>query len=229
MIHFRTRLEGTTLSSKSYWSARGRSTEIRWLREYSVWDDPRDIAWKRGSSPRGLYTKEREDAYNPPILLISLISRLSGSYTSDPSIPSKWQWKDTLSREISLSTASLRIPYSEIDIFSERTVPFEKSLIFLLIDIESYEDFARIDTMIFEQKNDIILIFLLHPDELPYTHTSILYESHTIASTYKKKYDTLINELYATSSRRWISPVVANTSEDPTLLLNHFFKYRYVR
>lgn len=226
LIHFRSRYEGTHQSDWGTKNTRWRSSEIQWIRSYSIGDDPRDIAWKRGAGMDTLYTKERESSLHPDVILISLLDDDTLWFSTDTYPSTKYDFLTELEKNISESARILRFPYEYIYTLEgiwENTI--EKSLIIIVGDIESTDRIREIGNL--AKKNDIIFLFLLHPTEIrPEKH--MLFESKKTGKKYHDALKEYREKAEQEAMKHNIAFLPCTTEDVPSLLLNHFFKYRYV-
>lgn len=221
LIHIRTRLDGSHQSE--WWKVyrHGRSTEVGWIRSYIISDDPRDIAWHRWAHINWLYTKERESSIHPWVYSISLFDRDYLDIIGSDSF-SKREYIEDFIHIMRENSRSFHYPYTSLTRRDE-LMNIEKSVVFIIGGIEHYSEFP---TLIWPMiKNDIIFIELTHTEE----HTGNTYFlSHIGGKKYSKAVEIERKKWMDFAQAHSMDILHSNCHDDIVLLLNHFFKYRYV-
>lgn len=127
--------------------------------------------------------------------------------------------------EIQESAQVLRFPFLELspenDSLTEMRI--EKSIILILGDIDSIHGIEKFSHV--SRNNDVIFLFLLHPEELSPSH---IFESKKVKSSYREALEKLQAETEKQARNHNIEFLPCTTEDMPSLLLNNFFKYRYV-
>lgn len=103
-----------------------------------------------------------------------------------------------------------------------------KHTIILIIGDLERERYADIMEKI-PKGNDTIFLLLLHPLECDTQRDgqSILFESQVISESYRRALQEEMTYREYDCSSRQIAFLSTTTEENPSLFLNHFFKYRY--
>lgn len=226
LIHFRSKIEWHHLSEGGTRQNRGQSSELRWIRTYSIGDDPRDIAWHRWAWLDTLYTKERDNTLHPSVVLLSLLDDETLSFSTEDHPDAKQSFLTELQSRIAESARKIRFPYICTDTIQSRVSwEWEKSIIIVLGDIESIDSIGELSVL--SKKNDIIFLFLLHPTEIQ-PEKNMLFASKTAGRKYHEKLREYREKAEREAIEHDIAFLPCTTEDDPTLLLNYFFKYRYV-
>ncbi len=226
LIYFRSKIEShhTTERGKKI---RGQSVDISGIHLYVPGDDPRDILWKKWVGTGNIYRREREHASHPEVFLISLIDETCGDFSTE----SHTKTKNIFIRELEvLLTESARKLWFSYQKSSWK--PYSKewksnAILLILWDIDSIELSRKYFP--FSRNNDIIFLFLLHPVEIsPREKGALIFESWKVSQTYDEVLRASIHHWKYELSSHGIAFLPCSTLDDPALLLNHFFKYRYV-
>ena len=225
LIYFRSTQEWTHMNEVGSRRIRGQSSEIRWIRWYSIGDDPRDIAWKKWTGTENLYTKERESSLHPRVYLISLLVEKYSDFSTPENPQTKQEFLTRMREEIQESAQVLRFPFRELSPENDSLIEMsiEKSILLILGDIDSIHDIEKFSHL--SRNNDVIFLFLLHPEELSPSH---IFESRKIKSSYHEALEKLQTEIEKQARNHNIEFLPCTTKDIPSLLLNNFFKYRYV-
>lgn len=223
-IYFRSPQEWMHMNEVGSRRIRGQSSEIRWIRWYSIGDDPRDIAWKKWTGSGNLYTKERESSLHPKVYLISLLDEKYADFATPENPQTKHNFLTQMREAIQESAHVLRFPFMELsleDTTSEMLI--QKSIILILGDIDSSRNMRNLSHL--SKDNDVIFLFLLHPEELSPSH---IFESRTAKSSYHEAFQEFQSQQEKEARNHAITFLPCTTEDIPSLLLNNFFKYRYV-
>lgn len=225
LIYFRSTQEWTHMNEVGSRRIRGQSSEIRWIRWYSIGDDPRDIAWKKWTGTENLYTKEREASLHPKVYLISLLDEKYSDFSTTENPQTKQDFLIRMREEIRESAQTLRFPFLELSDGNNSLTEMriEKSIILILGDIDSNKNIENFSHL--SRNNDIIFLFLLHPEELSPSH---IFESKKAKSSYHEALEKFQTEQEKQARNHHIEFLSCTTEDIPSLLLNNFFKYRYV-
>ena len=235
IIHFRSHQRWRQTGLGSTRNMKQRGSEYDSLRLATPLDDARDIAWKQSLKWESLYMKSREESTD---IIVSLIGIEDQSW--DFSLEGENTKRDFYTHlERACHHTSIREWYSYTHHIYTHTSIYEiswelidkhvrnKLMICIVSDLEKshYEYLGKLAI-----HNDIIILHLLHP-----------YESDTNLSTSTLIESSLIDIWYISMLRQarenirsyligdHISYLPALSTDDPTTLLNHFFKYRYAR
>jgi hypothetical protein len=92
-------------------------------------------------------------------------------------------------------------------------------------DIESIERISELASL--AKKNDIIFLFLLHSTEIQ-PEKNTLFESRKAGKKYQDALERYREKAEQEAMKHDIAFLPCMTEDAPSLLLNHFFKYRYV-
>ena len=233
IISFRTR---QALKKSGEWSTkkiRSHGSEYDSIRPATIDDDARDIAWKQYARSSTLSIKSREDVSSIDISVIG-ISDESWEFTLEKN-DDKHNFFDHLVYSSEYTSKVQKHTYKK-SFFEKNSLPLvsaalsrqkvQKKLILIVVsslDISAYETLSWLS-----RQNDIIIIHLFHPyEEDPMSDT--LVESSIIDTIrYKKDFSDTKTAIKNTLGKLWISYISALSSDVPSDLLNHFFKYRYV-
>lgn len=237
IIHFRSssKIEKTGTWSKKM--TRTRSSDFDALREYSEWDDARDIAWKQSAKSIGTFVRLSESEQSISLLLIG--DRDDGwEFWLDDSRQDKDNFYKILKEQCRYTSHRTGSIFSENvytskgieDISQELRKNKEKGNLILLmtgsLELQKYQSLIPL-----AKQNDIIIIHTLHPYERnPEKHGRFLMTSKTpkisqYLVSLRKELTTLRKEL----TKNNISLIEASTEDNPATLLNFFFKHRYDR
>ncbi len=226
LIYFRSKIEShhTTERGKKI---RGQSIDVSGIRLYMPGDDPRDILWKKWVGMGNIYRREREHVSHPEVFLISLIAEKSGNFSTKIHPRSKNDFTQELADILRESARKLRFPYQRRSwgLWDQKR---DTNTIFLILwDIDSI-GLSR-EYFPFSRNNDIIFLFLLHPVEIsPEEKGALIFESWKVSQTYDEALRASIHHWKYELSSHGVAFLPCSTLDDPALLLNHFFKYRYV-
>lgn len=233
-IHFRSNMSSLQGGVGSLQKIRSRGIEYESIRPATPTDDARDIAWKQSARSDTLSVKSREDTRRLEIMLIG-ISDISWELTLDA-------WDDKYSFYTRIADASRQTShtsgytytenkYTHMGIWEVSSLLKKRKIkntliLFVTSQLESSEYTELISLW---RQNDIVVMHLLHPfEEHPEKYPHILTESQSI--DYKKYLDDLAlatNSIKTLLSQQNISFLPASSKDNPTELLNHFFKNRY--
>ncbi len=226
LIHFRSRIESHH-TSESGKRIRGQSIDVQNIRAYSLGDDPRDIIWKKWIGTETLYSRERSMSTHPDVYTLSCIAEKSWAFSTVTHPRSKNDFIQELENIIRESAQKLRFSYQRASWKSWDKEEMRNTILLIIWDIDSIglvqEYFP------FSKNNDIIFVFLLHPVEIsPEERDALIFESWKISSTYEEALRMSMNQWKHEFSSHDIAFLPCTTLDNPSLLLNHFFKYRYV-
>ena len=221
IINFRTSYtsrtlgETTTKSRSSY----GVDFDTIWLYQ---WGDTRNIVWKR-STENDIYEKSY---YTHESIYVHIIydDDKSWWFQMNASDFSKYDWLDTLVREVekSLVKSGWRSHTEQRNMMKKE---YKNSIILFLsssCEEKSYTFLARL-----RKKNDVIVLLLSHEKEEKVAGN--FYEWWFLWLRYMKDRKGKIADLKSSLAKDDIPLLEANTWDNPSLLLNHFFKTRYAR
>lgn len=173
-----------------------------------------------------LYTKERETSLHPDVILLSLLDTDTLWFSTDTYPRTKEDFLTELEKNISESARILRFPYEHVyTIEGIWESNYEKSLMIIVGDIESIEHISELASL--AKKNDIIFLFLLHPTEIQ-SEKNMLFESRKTGKKYQDALREYREKAEQEAMKHDIAFLPCTTEDIPSLLLNHFFKYRYV-
>ena len=221
IINFRTSYtsraigETATKSRSSY----GVDFDTIWLYQ---WGDTRNIVWKR-STENDIYEKSY---YTHESIYVHIIydDDKSWWFQMNSSDLSKYDWYDRLTREVERSLAKSGWRSDTVERSAMRK-EYKNSIIFFLsssCDKKSYTFLAQL-----RQQNDVIVLLLSHEKEEKVAVN--FYEWWFLWLRYMKDRKAKIADLKSSLAKDNIPLLEANTGDDPSLLLNHFFKTRYAR
>lgn len=236
IIHFRSKQNQKHTWIGSEKKMRSRWSEYDTIHPATPYDDARDIAWKQSAKSDSLYTKSREDTMNISIRLIGIYDE-SWDFSLDYR-DEKTKFYQTLDHACRDTSKYYKYIYDEkkythmsIEWVSKilRNKHLERELIIIMTsDLESihYEGLSPL-----AKHNDIILLHILHPYESnPDIYTGILCESRSIDSiSYKQSLTQVQKDIKEYLSNNNIAYIWGISTDNPTILLNYFFKNRYAR
>jgi hypothetical protein len=207
IIHFRSRYGHLDRSWSADPEKKNRSPEWGNIRIATPDEDVRDIVWGR-STWWDIYARDRYTHTGIHIWVIF----------SDISDREKSLYSKNIRDIIQSSASFARYPYSEDMIWTMRN-----HLIFIIISSIEEVDYREYYQL--SQTNDLIFVSILHPLERNPGDT--MFESKIITPSYIKAFLARLDQIkyYVIKSRASI--IFLDTTEDPVLAINHFFKHRY--
>ncbi len=207
----------------------GRRSETGELSLYTPLDDARDIAWQI-STDEDIYKKTYTAKRSLSLRIITLRDE-SWEY-GDKIWPSKSSYQKDF---VSIVSESCRFHgYREMDHIELETIEdlshvcseseIKNELIFIMTSSLSKEEISEIKHI--SHLSDVVVLHTFHPREL--SHEWGLYEWKIIWSKYHKKLEYTLESIKNTIISLWWSYINIHTWEDITLVLNTFFKQRYL-
>jgi uncharacterized protein (DUF58 family) len=202
--------------------------EIRSIRTYRSGDDPRDILWKKWIGNVWFFVKEREISLHPNVWMISLIHDDSIlDFLYEEWCTTKRQYIELLRKSLQDSAHILHFHFREENTIYAHTSKDPRIMI-LIGDADHWEE-----ALVYRHthtNDDIIFIDLSSPierDEALYS--KVFFTSRKISmDRYKEAEHETRNARIRLLFENQIAAIDCTTEEDPVLVLNHFFKYRYV-
>jgi hypothetical protein len=218
IIHFRTKY----FRASWIWSAAkyisGRSSEASEIRSVEDFDDARDIVWKK-STWTTIYKKNR---VVPSRIEVALII---------PEMPidrEKKQYFDSIKTKIEISCRFTRDSFHYRENENKSGVNFDTigrdKLVILVTSSIEVSDYER--WMKEYDWNDIVILMVYLPSELDASE-GILFESHIPKESYYREIHNRIAKIEKILHSSWISNILLRSTDNISLKLNHFFKYRY--
>lgn len=207
----------------------GRRSETGELSLYTSLDDARDIAWQI-STDEDIYKKTYTAKRSLSLRILTLRDE-SWEY-GDHIWPSKSSYQKDFA---SIVSESCRFHgYREMDhleleniedlghICSEGEIKNE--LIFIMTSSLSKEDFSEIKHI--SHLSDVVVLHTFHPWEI--SNRWGIYEWRIIWTKYRKNLEYTLESIKNTVISLWGSYINIHTWEDISLVLNTFFKHRYL-
>ncbi len=225
LIYFRTKIESHHMSEYGK-RVKGQSLDISGIRWYIPGDDPRDILWKKASGSGNIYSRDRSGTSHPTVTFVSLIDGASLDFCTDAYPQTKSTYIHELESIIRESARQLHFPYQSKRHISWSQNTAKHTILIILWDIDSI-DRSR-EYFPYSKYNDVIFLFLLHPVELSVEkQMTMIFESWQISDTYQEALRAYMHGWRSEFSDHRIAFLPCSTQDEPVLLLNHFFKYRY--